>query len=139
MTALVDRHAQRMMSMIAAKLQELATTPLRQTIRIFIEALIMAQRMDVNLLQAMLQQVPNILGRDEMYRLDRQMIAFLRIFLESRRAEIKVENPAAAAFVIFQAIRGATVAAVLESPETLSHDVLVHELSMLAMGYLLAN
>lgn len=76
---------------------------------------------------------------EHVHAFDLRVIEVVRYFLSSTRAPIQTTNIGAAAFLIFQSVRAAMLAFLLEKPPGLDIDRLIDELTNLLIRYLLGS
>ncbi len=74
---------------------------------------------------------------EQVHAFDLRVIEVVRHFLSSTKAPLQTQNVGAAAFLVFQSVRAAMLAFLLERPPGLDIDRLIEELTKLLTGYLL--
>ena len=134
--ALIEKHIEGMTSLCLAELTRVAQLPAAQAIRSVIEVMIRAHAVEPELHRVLTEQVPRV-GRmarlREIEALVHRMVAGL---LASRRAELAIDDPDMAAFVLVSAIEAITYRAALLFPELLRDPRLVDETCTMVRRYL---
>ncbi|HET7505821.1 MAG TPA: TetR/AcrR family transcriptional regulator [Kofleriaceae bacterium] len=134
--ALIEKHVESMTSLCLAELTRVAQLPMAHAIRSVIEVMIRAHAVSPELHQVLTEQVPRV-GRmaklREIEALVHRMVAGL---LATRKAEIAIEDPDLAAFVLVSAIEAITHRAALFSPELLGDPRLIDETATMVRRYL---
>lgn len=133
--ALIDRHAEAMMAVMAAKLASGAKVSLPEAARDIVDAMIDAHRINPRLHRVLMEQVPSIGRMRRLREMSRRVETMVRESLEARSHEIRRDNLTLAAFVIVQAVESLTHVAVLERPEYLNEE-LKAEITDLVVRYL---
>jgi AcrR family transcriptional regulator len=119
--ALIENHVDHMTSLCLAELGRVAQLPMAEAIRSVIEVMIRAHAVQPELHRVLTEQVPRVgrMGRlREIEALVERVVAGL---LAARKAELAIDDPEMAAFVLVSAIEAVTHRAALLSPEML-HD-----------------
>jgi AcrR family transcriptional regulator len=134
--ALIEKHVDAMQSLALSELTRGAQLPMPQAIRSVIEAMIRAHAVSPELHRVLTEQVPRV-GRmaklREIEAITHRMVAGL---LASRKAELAIEDPDMAAFVLVSAIEAITHRAALFAPELLRDPRLVDETCAMVRRYL---
>jgi AcrR family transcriptional regulator len=134
--ALIEKHVDAMQSLALAELTRVAQLPMRLAIRSVIETMIRAHAVSPELHRVLTEQVPRV-GRmaklREIEAITHRMVAGL---LASRKAELAIEDPDMAAFVLVSAIEAITHRAALFAPELLRDPRLVDETCAMVRRYL---
>jgi AcrR family transcriptional regulator len=134
--ALIEKHVDGMTSLALSELTRVAQLPMPEAIRSVIEVMIRAHAVSPELHRVLTEQVPRV-GRmaklREIEAITHRMVAGL---LASRRAELAIEDPDMAAFVLVSAIEAITHRAALFSPELLRDPRLVDETCAMVRRYL---
>lgn len=134
---LIDRHSERTMTALRAKLADFATRPIAQVLREVVEILLEADTIDLNLHRVFLDKLPDAGRIEQRHGEIRQMTAVVRErLLEQRRGDLAVADLDVAAVVLVHALEAVTNAAVFEFPERLRDPALVDEITALAVRYL---
>jgi len=134
--ALIEQHVDHMTSMMLSELTRVARLPATEAIRSVVELLIRAHAVEPELHRVLTEQVPRV-GRmarlGEIEALCQRAVAEL---LVARKAELAIEDPEIAAFVLVSALEAITHRAALFSPERLRDPRLVDETCAMARRYL---
>ena len=134
--ALIEKHVEDMTQLALSELTRVAQLPAREAIRSVIEAMIRAHAVQPELHRVLTEEVPRV-GRmaklREIEALTHRMVAGL---LATRRAELAIEDPDIAAFVLVSAIEAITHRATLFAPELLRDPRLVDETCAMVRRYL---
>jgi AcrR family transcriptional regulator len=134
--ALIEKHVDAMQSLALAELTRVAQLPMPLAIRSVIETMIRAHAVSPELHRVLTEQVPRV-GRmaklREIEAITHRMVAGL---LASRKAELAIEDPDMAAFVLVSAIEAITHRAALFAPELLRDPRLVDETCAMVRRYL---
>jgi AcrR family transcriptional regulator len=137
---LIDRHAERTIATLAAKLAEFDARPIPAVLREIVEILLEADTIDVNLHRVFLDKLPDA-GRIEQRsgEIRRVTAAVRQLLLERRGSELAVRDRDVAAVVLVHALEAVTNAVVFEFPDRLRDPRLVDEITALAVRYLLSR
>lgn len=134
--ALIEKHVEEMTSLVLGELTRVASLPMRQAIRRTVELMIRAHAVEPELHRVLTEQVPRV-GRmaklAEIEAICHRMVAGM---LAHRRAELAIEDPDIAAFVLVSSIEAITHRAALFSPELLRDPRLVDETCRMVSRYL---
>src|ERR1043165_7358586 len=134
--ALIEKHVDEMQSLALSELTRVAQLPMSEAIRSVIETMIRAHAVSPELHRVLTEQVPRV-GRmaklREIEAITHRMVAGL---LASRKAELAIEDPDMAAFVLVSAIEAITHRAALFAPELLRDPRLVDETCAMVRRYL---
>jgi AcrR family transcriptional regulator len=134
--ALIEKHVDAMQSLALTELTRVAQLPMPEAIRSVIEVMIRAHAVSPELHRVLTEQVPRV-GRmaklREIEAITHRMVAGL---LASRKAELAIEDPDMAAFVLVSAIEAITHRAALFAPELLRDPRLVDETCAMVRRYL---
>ena len=134
--ALIEKHVDDLTALCLAELTRVAHLPVAEAIRSMVEVMIQAHAVQPELHRVLTEQVPRV-GRmaklREIEALVHRMVAGL---LASRRAELAIDDPDMAAFVLVSAIEAITYRAALLFPELLRDPRLVDETCTMVRRYL---
>jgi len=134
--ALIERHLESRRAMLRDQAVELAQAPLDVAVRRFIETLIAAQSQSPRLERVIVEQVPRVAGLDRLKAFDQEIVEMLTAYLGLHRRSIRRPDLRVAAEVLYLAVRGATVGAVLDPSPTLDVATLTEEMTLLVLCYL---
>ncbi|HEU4409845.1 MAG TPA: TetR/AcrR family transcriptional regulator [Polyangiaceae bacterium] len=134
--ALADRHRERMMAVLFERMAAFIDAPPERAAREIVRALFEADARERELHRVLTEQAPRIGKLKElMDSVDTCAATAVRAYLERHRAELGVENPALAAWLIAHAVESLVHAAVLGGAPA-GEDELVEEVSELVVRYL---
>lgn len=137
--ALLERHAERQMATVAGLLAGEQSAPPEQLIRRVVRALLAAHRVDPELHQVLMEQLPHIAAVREIRKIEKTLTLLVRTELEKRQDELRpLPDLDLATFLLIHTMEGLTHAVVLERPDLLDDD-LVEEISTLILRYLLPS
>jgi AcrR family transcriptional regulator len=135
---LIDRHSERTIAALTAKLGELDGRPLAAVLRDVVEILLEADTIDLNLHRVFLDKLPDAGRIEQRHGEIRRMTAVVReAVLGRHRTALRVADLDVAAVVLVHALEAVTNAVVFEFPERLRDPALVDEITALATRYLL--
>jgi AcrR family transcriptional regulator len=135
--ALARRHAQEMVEMFARSAVDLAGAPLETAVPAFVRAMLDAHRVDPELHLALVHQLLSV-GLEPVDDLMTSGRELVRMYLEQRRAEIRVEDLDAAAWMCVTVVDSVVHAAVLDR-RRLDDPAIERELVALVLRYLTAG
>jgi AcrR family transcriptional regulator len=134
--ALIEKHVEEMTSLVLGELARVAKLPMREAIRCTIEVMIRAHAVEPELHRVLTEQVPRV-GRmaklKEVDAISHRMVAGL---LASRKAELAIDDPELASFVLVSSLEAITHRAAIFSPELLRDPRLIDETCALVSRYL---
>lgn len=134
--ALIEHHVDAMTRLVLSELTRVAQLPAAEAIRCVIETMIRAHAVQPELHRVLTEQVPRV-GRmaklREVEALSHRMVAGV---LAARRAELAIDDPELAAFVVVSAIEAITHRAALFAPELLHDPRLIDEACTMVRRYL---
>jgi AcrR family transcriptional regulator len=138
-TALAERHMGEVATMLVREVGLLRARPLPEAIRALIEALLRAHAVEPELHRVLIEQVPRLLGFEQIANMDRMFVELIRRELEQREEKLRPPDLELAVFMLVQAVQGITHAAVLECPSALGEGRLAQEITDLVLRYLVAD
>ena len=134
--ALIERHIEKMNSLVFAELARVATLPIAAAARCVIELTIRAHAIDPKLHRVLTEQVPRV-GRLAKLRegdeICHRMVAGL---LAARREELAIRDVDLAAFLLVSTIEAVVHRAALLYPDRLEDPRLIDEVTLLVTRYL---
>jgi len=133
--ALAERHVQEMMTILREEVPRMLTLPLEQAIERGVRLMVEAHAVDPKLHKVLVEQVPRVGKLHEVEGLEREMIELMRAYLQSRRAEVDIEDLDLSAYIVFGMIESLTHAAVLTRPELLG-EPFIREVTRAVVRYL---
>jgi AcrR family transcriptional regulator len=134
--ALHVRWGEGVMSDMSALRAELVGVSLDQAIPILVDRVLVTTRRDPALSRAMLELLPQIMGRETLDQFHRRLAELMASWLERHADEIEVEDTALAAHVLVTALDGLCNQAVSFRPELLESRRFQDHIEDLAIGYL---
>ncbi len=136
LTALLERHAERVQSRMLAALQEAAGRPLLDALETLVLALIDAERIDPRLSPIVHQLLP--LSMDSpIDRFELEVEHMLTAVLAAR-TDVRPRDPVMTAAVLVRATSGALRTTARRAPEQLADPAFARELTVLLRGRVLA-
>jgi AcrR family transcriptional regulator len=137
--ALQDREFERAGAMIQRVLAPPGGVPDRAVARRVVEELLRLYRAAPALHRVLAVEGLRVTAPERVLAFDQRMVALIRSFLALAGMSIRRTNLDAAAFVIYQAVRAAMLAYLLESPPGVDDAALVEEVTALVLGYLVED
>ena len=134
--ALIERHAQGMVSVAESTFRAHADSPPHVAVRAWVEAGVEAHLASPELHKVLVEQVPRVGDMKRVGAFEQRIAELVRSYLERHAGEIGRGDLPLAAFVVAQAVVSLTHKAVAERPETLEDGRLEGEVTDLVLGYL---
>jgi AcrR family transcriptional regulator len=134
--ALQNREFERAMELMQKVLSSGQQTSAREVSRRVMHGLLELYASAPGLHRALIHQGLTVTPSEHVQAFDMRVVAVIRSFLSTSGLPIRRTRLDAAAFVIFQSVRAAMLARLLEAPPGLSDEVLVEELTDMALRYL---
>ncbi|TMQ08138.1 MAG: TetR/AcrR family transcriptional regulator [Deltaproteobacteria bacterium] len=134
--ALIERHVDHMTSLCLGELTRVAQLPVAEAIRSVIEVMIRAHAVQPELHRVLTEQVPRVGRMAKLREIEALVERVVAGLLAARRAELAIEDPEMAAFVLVSAIEAITHRAALLSPELFHDPRLVDETCAMVRRYL---
>lgn len=134
--AVMERHLEQLREALAARLLALAGADLATAVREMIRALLEAQRLQPRLHRVLLEQVPRIGALRRLHELHGQYQPLVAAWLEANQAQVGVDQPQVAAWVLIGAVEGVLTRVMIERPGWLEQGVLEEQLTRLVLAYL---
>lgn len=133
--AFVDRYIDRLSALMSGELAAAVDLPLEAGARRVIGAIVRAHEREPEMHRAVLEQIPRVDRFARVRELDRQLESLLTALFESKRDEVRVRDARMFAFLVVQATKGVTLAALVEHPEYLDEERLADALVRMFVGY----
>ena len=133
--ALAERHIREMVGLLREQVPRLLALPLEKAIEQVVRLMVEAHSVDPKLHKVLVEQVPRIGALDNVEGVEREMIALTRAYLESKRAEIDVEDLELSAYIVVGMVESLTHAAVLTRPDLLG-EAFIREVTRAVVRYL---
>ena len=134
--ALIEKHLEDMTSLCLSELTRVAWLPAAEAVRSVIEVMIRAHAVEPELHHVLTEQIPRIGRMAKLHELDGLTHHMMTGLLATRKAELAIEDPDMAAFVLVAAIEAITHRAALFSAELLRDPRLVDETCSMVCRYL---
>ncbi len=134
--ALQDREFERAMELMENVLASDAQGPGREVAREVIQGLLRLYAAAPGLHRVLALEGLRVTPTDRVHAFDMRVVALIRNFLACSALPIRRANVDAAAFVVFQSVRAAMLARMLESPPALDDETLTEELTDMIFMYL---
>jgi AcrR family transcriptional regulator len=133
--ALAERHIQDMKAILREKVPRLLALPFEEAIEQVVRLMVEAHAVDPKLHKVLVEQVPRVGKLHEVEGMEREMIELTRAYLESKRAELDVEDLDLSAYIVVGMVESLTHAAVLTRPELLG-EAFIREVTRAVVRYL---
>ena len=134
--ALQDRELERASQMLTLVLGKAERASDHDVARAVVEALLKSYRAAPALHRVLAVEGLRVTPRERVVAFDARAVATIRAFLALSGTRVRRGNLEAAAFVIYQAVRAAMLAYLLEEPAGIDDGTLVDELTDLIVRYL---
>ena len=134
--ALCEKHVEDMAALCLSELTRGAQLPMAEAIRGVIELMIRAHAVEPELHRVLTEQVPRVGRMAKLREVDALCHRMVAGLLATRKAELAIEDPDMAAFVLVSAIEAITHRAVLFAPELLRDPRLIDETCSMVRRYL---
>jgi AcrR family transcriptional regulator len=134
--ALVERHVEAMMAVLAEALGRLGPMDLPRATREVVRLMLRAHAVEPALHRVLIEQVPRVGRLDRLHEVEDHAVALVRAWLEAHRAEVRPRDLERAAWVAVTAVEALTHRAVLSRPEALADPALEEEMVQLVVRYL---
>jgi AcrR family transcriptional regulator len=134
--ALQDREFERAMELMQRVLSAGAIGPGRDVARRVIEGLLKLYAAAPGLHRVLALEGLRVASADRVHAFDLHVVSVIRTFLSMSSLPIRRTNIDAAAFVVFQSVRAAMLARMLESPPGLDDETLTEEVADMIYRYL---
>ncbi len=137
--AVIERHQQQIMQMVRGELAGVLDLPVEKAVRKVVAAAVKAHRVDPKLHRVLAEQIPRVGNLKNLERFNGENFTLFRMYLESHRDELVVDDLELAAFVCVTSIEALTHNAVLHYSKMLSDEAmeaLTDESARLVIRYL---
>ncbi len=134
--ALIEKHVEDMTASVLHELARVAKLPMAEAIRSVIELMIRAHAVEPELHRVLTEQVPRVGRMAKLREIDALCHRMVAGLLAHRKAELAIEDPDMAAFVLVSSIEAITHRAALFSPELLRDPRLIDEACTMVRRYL---
>ncbi|KAB8333796.1 TetR/AcrR family transcriptional regulator [Scytonema tolypothrichoides VB-61278] len=136
---LIEHHAQKMISVIEARLELVSDAPLEISLRELVKACVQANAINPNLHKVLIEQVPRVGQLEKVTEVEKQVTALIRRYLEEKRDQIQPQNLDLAAFILAHTLEALIHAAALGEPAFLVNEQFEQEVTTLLLRYLKCN
>lgn len=138
--ALAERHIERGFDSVMEEVRAKQTATVPEFLRALVDALIAAHEIDPRLHQVIFEEarLPDSFRR-RLEELEARAVRVARDLITARIADLAVQNPEIASFIVVQVLDGLTHAMVLRHPEMLHGSEFRDEFVRLLEGYLLGG
>jgi AcrR family transcriptional regulator len=134
--ALIERHTEEMTAVLTEAFDRVAKMPLDEAAREMVELMLRAHAIDPALHRVLIEQVPRVGRLSRIHEVEGRAEQMVRAYLELHRAELRVTDLDAAAFLVVTTVESLTHAATIYHPEKLRSTVLCDEVTTLVVRYL---
>jgi AcrR family transcriptional regulator len=134
--ALIEKHVERLTELCLAELTRVARLPVGEAIRSVIEVMIRAHADQPELHRVLTEQVPRVGRMAKLAEIEMLVQRVVAGLLAARQAELAIDDPEMAAYVLVSAIEAITHRAALFSPELLRDPRLIDETCTMVSRYL---
>ena len=136
---LMEQHHGRMMSVLFERLAEMSGAALPEAIRTVVEALAAAHFQDIVLHRIVMEELPRMGKWGDLLRsIEGQATPAVRMYLESRKSELRVTDLESASFVVVTAVQSLTDRIVFEDDEAVQKRLVSATCDMLT-AYLVSS
>lgn len=137
--ALIESHAQEMVSLIAAKLKGVSDAPLEIALRELIKACTQVNAINPKLYKVLIEQVPCIGQLERVTEVEKQVTVLIRNYLEDKHDQIQPQNLDLAAFFLAHILETLIHVAALKEPEISVSEEFEREITVFLLRYLKCN
>jgi AcrR family transcriptional regulator len=133
--ALVERHVDRVTTLLDQAFDHIEELPPRQVARAMVTAVLSAQAIDVDLHRLLIEQIPRVGRLQRITDIERRFAERTRDYLQSHRRESAVHNPDVAAPLIVYALHGILFGLARADPAQLQDPAVTDEIVALVTRY----
>lgn len=134
--ALSEQHSQAMRQVFEARLAQAQDLPLREAIRVAIQAELEALQLNLPLQRVLFEQAPRLGPAAHIEQVQDQVVALVQRALALRPEPLRPSDPALSGFLLVHAIDGVLQAALKRRPDLVLQPALLDECTDLVMRYL---
>jgi len=136
--ALAERHIEHTFAAALDKVREKRHAPVPELLEALVDALIRAHQTDPQLHQVIFAEArPDAQFRRRLDELDTRAVSVARDLMEERCAELAVDNPEMASFIVVEVLEGVISATAMRYPGVIGSGAFREELLRLLEGYVL--
>jgi AcrR family transcriptional regulator len=136
LTALVDRHCDRIVELVGGSVELDPKAPLAEVVRALMAGVLAIHAVDPELHAVLTQHGLPIEGFRRVRALNARNQALVQTFLERRLVRVRPKNARLAAFILVRSIQAVISAAVMEKAFRLDDEELLDELCALVLRFL---
>jgi AcrR family transcriptional regulator len=133
--ALVERHVDRVTTLLDQAFDHIEELPPRQVARAMVTAVLSAQAIDVDLHRLLIEQIPRVGRLQRIAEIERRFAERTRDYLKFHRRESAVHNPDVAAPLIVYALHGILFGLARTNPTQLQDHAVTDEIVALVTRY----
>lgn len=139
LVALAEQHVENAFAAVLERVWEKRDAPARELLRALVDALVQAHQKEPRLHRVIFEEAHLLDAsfRQRLEELDGRALQLARSIIEARCAELAVDNPEMASFVVVQVLEGITHSTVIHHPEMMTRPEFREELLRLLESYLL--
>jgi AcrR family transcriptional regulator len=134
----MERHQEKLRGVMTAHLEALHGATLPAAVKVLVQALLEALRVEPKLHRVFREQVPRIGALKALHEQNAAYEPLVTAWLEAHRDQVKVADPAAATWVLIAAVDGVIARVLVDRPSWLEQEQLGLELERLIVSYLTA-
>ena len=136
--ALAERHVERAFAVVMEQVRAKRAAPIPEFLRVLVDTMVAAHEMEPRLHRVIFEEA----SLDERFRrrldeLDARAMTVARELIDERSAELAVQNPEMASFIVVQVLEGLTHAMVMRHPKVLRTPEFRDEFVRLLEAYLI--
>ena len=140
LVALAERHVERAFATVMEQVRAKRTAPIPEFLRVLVDTMVAAHEMEPRLHRVIFEEASLDEGfRRRLDELDARAMAVARELIDERIAELAVQNPEMASFIVVQVLEGLTHAMVMRHPKVLRSAEFRDEFVRLLECYLLGG
>lgn len=136
LTELSRRHSERMRNVFEQRFAEARALPLRQAVRLIIQAELEALQVDLPLLRVLFEQVPRLAPPEHIVKVQARVGELFATGLRERSAELRAVDAELAPFLLMHAVDGVCQAALRYRPELVAKDEFLNACTELVLRFL---
>jgi AcrR family transcriptional regulator len=135
--AVIQQHLQAGFDLVDGALEVMMDAPVDAVVRGTVRSFFAMNATHAKLFRIFVEQIPRAPEWNPLVAFRNRFIEHLTTYLERHRAELRVEDPATAAFIATQTVEGVAAAALADRPEWLGKERFQREVADAVLAYLL--